>query len=350
MRIGIVNDVRMAVEILRRLIVKDKKNEVAWVAYNGEEAIKRCQEDTPDLILMDLVMPVMNGVEATRIIMKNTPCAILIVTASVEGNLNMVFNAMGHGALDVVRTPSLDANCGGEDGELLLKKVKNIGVIVAGAKAKVGDSESTDDIRNVKASEVPRLLAIGASTGGPNALAKIVSQFPADVPFATVIIQHVDEEFAPGFAQWISSQTKVPVALAKHGARIREGVIYIAEKNAHLIVTKNGCFQYYCSQENISYCPSVDVFFNSIAENWPSIGIGALLTGMGSDGAQGLKALKEKNWYTIAEHENSCVVYGMPKVAVNIDAVCAILEVEEIAGAILSKMGKKKLLVGDSCK
>jgi two-component system, chemotaxis family, response regulator WspF len=334
MRIAIVNDMKMTVEMLKHIIISKGGYELAWVACNGAEAVEKCAADTPDLILMDLVMPIMNGVEATELIMKNTPCAILLVTASFTNNVSLVFNAMGFGALDVVKTPILDMKRSTFGGDELLFKIEKIAYLIGkGHKKEPGKPL---DVSKPNKEHFPRLLIIGSSTGGPKAIIKVLSSLPSHPPFAIVIIQHVDQQFAPSFASWLESQISQKVQIAQDNMRITEGSVLIAGKNEHLLLNESNSLHYSKHPKDNPFRPSVDVFFSSVANHWPNKFIGILLTGMGSDGAKGMKTLMDSGWYTIAEHQSSCVVYGMPKAAIEANAASSILPIEEIGPAVLS--------------
>lgn len=336
MKIAIVNDIKIAAEALRRIIRTDPKHNVAWIAYDGVEAVKKCAEDTPDLILMDLIMPNMGGVEATRQIMKSTPCAILIVTSTVSGNSSKVFEAMGYGALDVVKTPAIDMNRHDLGGTELLRKIERIGFLID--KISSASKKERQDVF-IKPSKITQnaapLLVIGSSTGGPKALAQIISHFSKKISFATVIIQHVDEKFANSLAQWLTAQTSHSVQVAKDGATLSPGTILLAGKNDHLTITKSLALHYTENPKENPYRPSVDVFFKSAALHWPVKSIAVLLTGMGSDGALGMKSLQDSGWLTIAQQEDTCVVYGMPKAAIELGAATSVLPLEEIGPSII---------------
>jgi two-component system, chemotaxis family, response regulator WspF len=184
MRIAIVNDMMMAVETLRRVVMTVKDYQVAWIAHDGAEAVSKCAQDTPDMILMDLIMPIMDGVEATRQIMKNSPCAIVVVTASVEKNASQVFEAMGYGALDAVSTPVLGASGNPQAAQAMLAKIVTIGKLIGKSNTNSKSRILTETPKSVfspLASRVPPLVVIGSSTGGPNALAKILSRLPASL-------------------------------------------------------------------------------------------------------------------------------------------------------------------------
>lgn len=210
MKIAIVNDMPMAVEALRRALAFEPAHEVVWVASNGVEAVKYCAELTPGLILMDLIMPVMDGVEATRRIMAESPCAILIVTVDREQNVRRVFEARGHGALDVVDTPAVGAGNAQEAAAPLLRKILNIGWLIGQSGSRV--RSAAPHLRTTGQRE--SLVAIGSSAGGPAALEALLKGLPADFPAAIVLVQHVDQVFASGMAEWLSSACGLTVPIA----------------------------------------------------------------------------------------------------------------------------------------
>ncbi|BAY36904.1 response regulator receiver modulated CheB methylesterase [Nostoc sp. NIES-2111] len=322
MRIAIVNDMGMAVEVLRRTIANIPDYDVAWVAYDGVEAVTKCAIDTPDLILMDVLMPNMDGVEATKHIMNQSPCAIMMVTASVNRYAGKVFEAMDYGAIDAINTP-IEGSTG------LLKKISTI--------AKLIGKSSRPKIANTP-NNLPLLMAIGASTGGPQALARIISQFPSDFPAAIVIVQHLDAQFTPSFAAWLNEQTPLSVQIANPGSKLETGKIFLAGKNQHLVLRPNFTLDYVQEPLACSYHPSIDVFFKSAVQNWTGKGVGVLLTGMGRDGAQGLKMMRDAGWHTVAQDRRTCVVYGMPKAAAELNAAVEILPVEAIASACMKSL------------
>lgn len=338
MRIALVNDVAMTLEFLKLIVGKFGGYEVVWTANNGQEAVEKCSNNPPDIILMDLIMPVMNGVRATELIMKNTPCAILIVTASVGANASMVFEAMGYGALDVVKTPSSMPQVGGVLGQELLKKIDVIGrYIGVSSKPKKLILAS----KNTKREKIFPLLVIGSSTGGPRALSTILGALNKELTMAVVVVQHIDEHFAGGLAAWLSREASVPVSLAEEGEMPAPGRVLIAGREKHLVIDSGLTLRYHDEPSHIPYRPSVDVFFQSIAHWWPDESMAVLLTGMGSDGAIGLKALREKGWYTIAQNKESCVVFGMPKAAIALGAAKEVLALGEIANKISEQMHVK---------
>jgi len=334
MRIAIVNDVRMAVEVLRRVVTSVPDYQVAWVAEDGEEAVRQCAADVPDLILMDLMMPRMDGAEASRLIMRDSPCAILVVTSTVEGHSPKVFEAMGFGALDAVNTPVLEMSGEPANATELLAKIAMFRKLIGKSRTKAP--------RVHLPAVAPRsglrvgfpLITIGSSTGGPSALGRVLAGLPLKLHAAIAIVQHVDELFAPGLASWLARESSRDVRVIRAGDRPDPAAVQIASTNEHLLLTPQLTFTY--SQEPVDYCyrPSVDVFFESVATWWPVTAIGVLLTGMGEDGAKGLLAMRRVGWHTIAQDKASSIVYGMPKAAARLDAATEILPLDQIAAAI----------------
>lgn len=334
MRIAIVNNTDTSVEIIRRVVTSQPGNEIAWVASSGAEAVEKTVRDKPDLILMDLALPIMDGVRATGKIMKDHPCAILIVTEAVS-NHSQIFEAMGRGALDAVGTPALDARGNIKGGQELLKKIEII--------ARLIDKESRQTMNGTAvpaASLKPGIpmIAIGSSTGGPKALADILSRMPVKPGASIVIVQHVDVQFVNGLVEWLGELTKLKVVLAKKGMYPEIDKVFIAGTNDHLVLGPDCTFHYTEEPNDYPYRPSVDTFFYSIKHYWPVKGVAVLLTGMGRDGAKGLLELRKAGWYTIAQNEKTSAVYGMPKAAVELEAAMEILPVEKIAYSIVKQI------------
>ncbi len=341
MRIAIVNDSMMAVESLRRVVTSVPDYEVVWIAHDGAEAVWRCGSDVPDLILMDLIMPVMDGVEATRRIMEASPCAILVVTSTVSGNASKVFQAMGHGALDAVNTPVLGMTGDAEGKDEFLQKVATIGKLISHKAATVSSRVATSRLSATV--NDGSLVAIGSSSGGPKALAVVLQSLPADFPAPIVIVQHVDQKFTAELAAWLDKQSVLEVRLAKKGDRLIPGEVLIAGTNDHLILNSLNSLEYTPDPVDQAYRPSVDVFFSSVVEHWTGDVVAVLLTGMGRDGAEGLLSLKNKGVHTIAQDEASSAVYGMPKAAAQIGAAQQILPIDDIASVLIEYFGNRKM-------
>jgi two-component system, chemotaxis family, response regulator WspF len=310
MRIAIANDSRAAAEALRRVLAASD-HVLAWTAHDGEDAVRLCVENPPDLLLMDLNMPRLDGVEATREIMRRAPCAILVVTARPQDNVGQVFRALGAGALDVTATPVL---LGQPGGGALLDKIRTIGRLIGKPARTVAAAQATPG------SPVRHLVAIGASTGGPLAVSASLAGWRAPDNVAVVVVQHIDAAFADQLVQWLGSQLAMPVRAATHGCALAGGTLLVARTNDHLRLTRELQLRYDGAPRDLVYRPSIDVFFDSVARHWAGDATGILLTGMGRDGAAGLLAMRGAGKHTIAQDEVSCAVYGMPRAAAEMSA------------------------------
>ncbi|RSD06564.1 chemotaxis response regulator protein-glutamate methylesterase [Pandoraea apista] len=333
MKIGIVNDSIIAVEALRRTLAQRPGFEVAWVAHDGAQAVTMCAPVPPDIVLMDLVMPVMDGVAATREIMRRTPCPILIVTSDVGHHASLVFDAMGAGALDAVDTPVLGGTDLARPASALLAKIDAVAALQADARA------PQPVVARVAAKSTDALVATGASAGGPAALATLLGRLPENFAAGVVVVQHVDDAFAPGMATWLDQQTPLTVRLAQAGERPVAGVVLLAGGNRHLRVDASGRCAYTDEPKEAVYRPSIDVFLQSVAEHWRSRAVGVLLTGMGRDGASGLGAMRAHGFITIAQDRATSAVYGMPKAAAEAGAASEILALPTIAPQLVALFG-----------
>jgi len=337
MRIAIVNDLRMATETLRRVALSRPGTEIAWVAVDGQEAVERCRADRPDLILMDMIMPVMDGVEATRRIMRETPCPIVVVTATVEGNASKVFDALGHGALDAVNTPTLGLSGRVDGGAELLRKIELVEMLGRHERA---TAPAPPPPPPAPAIGETTLLAIGASTGGPQALVETLQALPPGFAPPIVVVQHVGLEFVPGLADWIGGQVRRPVRVLRERELPRPGTVYFCGREAHLTIDRAGLLDLVEEPRDHLHRPSVDVLFRSLAASGAR-GVAVLLTGMGRDGAEGLLALRRAGWWTIAQDRASSVVWGMPGEAVRIGAAEEVRPLDRIGPAIVDAFARR---------
>jgi two-component system response regulator WspF len=321
---------------LQRFIGGLPEHQIGWLAYSGDEAIRQCGHNPPDLLLLELGIKDSDAAETTRRIMVSCPCPILLLANGVESNAARIFEALGQGALDVINVHAPQSH----DGmrccrEALLKKFRTIERLRPTANLPRLPVIVRDPMPNL-----PPLIAIGSSTGGPKALAEVLHNLPAGLPAAVVIVQHVNEEFANGLAQWLGSQSPLPVGLAVAGSTLRGGRVYIAATNHHILLTPGLTFSYNTEPRETPYRPSVDVFFKSVARYWPKAGAAVILTGMGRDGAEGMAVLRRAGWHTIAQDQASSVVYGMPKAAKELDAAVEILPLTQIAPALVKLYAK----------
>ena len=346
-RIAIVNDLAMAREALRRVVMQIPDTTVAWTANDGAEALDRARKDRPDLVLMDLIMPVMDGVDSTRAIMREAPCPIVVVTATVEGNASRVYEAIGAGALDAVDTPRLGSSGAQGDRALVAKvtAVRRMRDEERGPRAPRAPA-APRSAPGVGASAPPgsgpcAIVAVGASTGGPQALAALLRSFPSPAPFATVIVQHMDATFLPGLAQWLASQTGRDVRLARRGERPQAGAVLIAGEAMQMVMSADGTLDYAEGDPTLIHRPSVDVFFQSLAHVRCAPGAAVLLTGMGQDGAAGLLALRQLGWRTFAQDEATSVVWGMPGAASRLGAAERVLPMPQVGAAVAEALAAK---------
>jgi two-component system, chemotaxis family, response regulator WspF len=260
--------------------------------------------------------------------MAASPCAILVVTATVEGNATRVYEALGAGALDAVETPVF-----GKDTGFLLVKLDMLGKRIRAGHSAV---PFTLDAAPVDPAAAPRkaagwLAALGASAGGPAALAKVLSELPKDFPGAIVIVQHIDSLFSAGLISWLGGQCKLPITAVAGVVHPEAGHVYVAAEERHVVIDTAGRLAQSDEPSGGIYLPSIDVLFRSMALNWKKPGMGVLLTGMGRDGAAGLKVLRSAGYETVAQDRASSAVYGMPKAAAELGAASVVLSLDSIA-------------------
>jgi two-component system response regulator WspF len=312
---------------------------VVGEAATGQQAVDRAAVLQPDIVLMDLEMPELDGVEATRRIMDESPCAILIVTGRPQDSVNQVFRALGAGALDVTATPMLMP--GHDEGAAaLLAKLRTMEKLIrhsggtAALQPRPGPSDDEAATQGVRT-----LVGIGASTGGPVAVARILAGWRAPADCTIVVVQHIDENFADHFAKWLADQLAMPVRPIEHGDPLMGGTVMIAKSNDHLVLDEKHHLGYDAVPKDYAYRPSVDVFFRCVAQHWPGDAVGILLTGMGRDGAEGLLAMRRAGKTTVAQDQASSAVYGMPRAAAELDAAQLVLPLEKIGPFLRSSTG-----------
>lgn len=335
MKIAIINNKQAARKELIRIATQTGEHDLAWSTSSGERAIDFCQSVRPDLILMDPLVRDMDGIQVIRQIMAKSPCAILIVTGSVEQRCEVVFDAMGAGAVDAVDTPILNTTAHHEAEQMLLRKIAMVELLTRDSQWPPTDVMD-GSLNPINSPAHDNLVVIGCSSGGPEALARLLGDLPQGFQSPVIVIQHVDAAFATGLAKWLNVKSSLPVKLIRDGDRPLPGKVLLAATNSHLVMSTDGCLKYSSEPTDTSYRPSVDVFFRSVAEHWSRSVTAILLTGMGKDGANGMLELRQKGAYTIAQDEKTSAVYGMPKAAVELGAATEILPIDDIAGVLLS--------------
>jgi two-component system chemotaxis response regulator CheB len=332
-KVLIADDSRLTREVLKDLLARDREISVVGEVNDGAQAVKETCRLRPDLIIMDVMMPVMDGLAAITEIMACCPTPILVLSANVDPqDSRSAFNAIKHGALDVMEKPQgLVTEAFGEIGEQLAKKIKFL--------ARVRVMHHFRRPRRVVPAVPPpdterKVLAIGASTGGPKAVMRLMKSLSPESGARILIVQHIARGFASGFAEWLNRESPYAVRLARDGDSPAEGEALVAPNNVHMelrdgrVVLSDG--------PPVNSCrPAVDVLFNSLALD--GLGrqvVAVLLTGMGRDGAEGMAALRRAGAFNIAQDENSSAVFGMPRAAIDMGAVHEVLALDDIPPTI----------------
>jgi two-component system chemotaxis response regulator CheB len=337
-KVLIVEDSQVVRDFLTYILSSDPDIQVIGTASNGEEAIQAVRDKRPDVVTMDINMPKMDGFEATRIIMETTPTPIVIVSASWDPKeVEKTFRTMEAGALATVRKPVGIAHPDYKDQakELIqtVKLMSEVKVIRRQSRIKRGKgipsglavNDLIPSITDVK------VVAIGASTGGPPAIEAILLKLPKDFCAPLLIVQHIAPGFVQGFADWLANSCRFPVGIAIQHEFPLPGHAYIAPDGVHMGMDTGGRIVFEGSKPENGLRPAVSYLFRSVAEVFGKNIVGVLLTGMGKDGAYELKMMKEKGAITIAQDKESCVVYGMPGEAVNLNAATYVLSPPKIA-------------------
>ncbi len=331
-KVLIVDDSLLSRELLANLLRRDPAIQVVGMATNGVEAVNMTRDLKPDLITMDIFMPEMNGFQAIEHIMAYNPTPILVITSSVvKDGIDITFKALELGALDLIEKP---AHAYGPEmtqkGKDLVEKVKLLSRIkvirhIRGKRRKLAPKPSER-----LPGEQRSILAVASSTGGPKALHQIFSELPRDFPAGIVVVQHMSEGFVKGMTEWINMESKISVREAKDGERVVPGTALVAPGGRHMTVGQHRFIRLIDDPPLQGHRPSGTVLLESVAQNFGPQAVGLILTGMGSDGARGMKAIKENGGYTIAQDEKTSVVYGMPKAAVDMGAIDEVLPLERI--------------------
>lgn len=342
-RVLVVEDSLTVLKRLVEVLGADPGIEVVGEAHDGKSAIQLAQELRPDIITLDMMLPVMTGVAVTEYIMAHFPTPILIVSSSTNrGELFRTYDALAAGAVDVLDKPKGDEPDGQWEAKLLaaVKLVSRIKVITH-PRIRMGSIGRARDAivpatPSCATSGTCEIVAIGASTGGPAAVIDVLTAIPASFPLPILLVLHIGEPFGLGFADWLDGQTPHRVRYARDGEPLgTKGRVVMAPVDRHMIV-ENGVIRLHHGPERFSCRPSVDVLFESVAREFRNCSAAALLTGMGRDGASGLLDIRRAGGLTIAQDEASSVVYGMPREAAILGAAEKILPLSEIGPVLAS--------------
>ena len=336
----IVDDSAVVRQHLKDVLESDKDIRVMGTAKDGEEAVRFVQEKKPDVITMDINMPNMNGFEATRKIMETNPVPIVIVTASYDrSDVEKSFHSMEAGALAIIEKPFGEGHPHSKETQndlvQTVKLMSEVKVVRRWKRERERQSEAIDkkvsDKGLKKRDKKIKIVAIGASTGGPPIIQTILSGLKKGYPAPILVVQHISKGFLEGLVEWLRQSTGLPVHIAKHGEELLPGHIYFARDDYHLGVDKDGRLRLSREEIENGLRPSVSYLFRSIINSFDGEAVGILLTGMGKDGAMEMKMMKDNGAVTIAQDRESSVVYGMPGEAVRLDGATYVLSPEEIA-------------------
>jgi two-component system chemotaxis response regulator CheB len=342
-RVLLVDDSPVALAVLRRMLAGAPGLEVVGTARHGQEALELIPQLRPTMICTDYHMPVMDCLEFIRQVMASFPRPILVISSVVGGeDPEKVFALLEAGAVDVFPKPRGGAEAEEAAGRLVSKVKLVAGVFVCRRPLKgVPIPERSRGFVGAKSNVPVRIIAIGASTGGPQALQAILPRLPARFPVPVLCVQHISRGFLPGLVDWLAAQCRVKVRVARAGELLQPGHVYFPAQETHLLVDRHGRLQESVEPQVDGHRPSVTVTFRSVAASYGAAAVGVLLTGMGRDGGQGLLAIAQAGGLTLAQDEASSVIFGMPKHAIELGAAQYVLPPTEIAAALLEAVAQK---------
>jgi two-component system chemotaxis response regulator CheB len=336
-RVLVADDSATARQLLRAILEQDGDIEVIAEAHDGAEAVRMVEERKPDLVIMDVHMPISDGLQATKEIMVRAPTPILIVSAATQRDVDLSLSATQAGALLALPKPDSPASPGFADRAIELRAMAR-----AMAAVKVVRHWSVMErprTRRPRGRVPAKLVALAASTGGPAALRRVLMDIPRTVPAPLLIVQHIARDFTAGFAEWLAGSCALPVRIADEGEQLRDGTVYLAPDDVHLGVTADGRARMANGPPISGFRPSATHLFRSAGAAYGPQLAAVVLTGMGVDGADGLADAHAAGAYVIAQDEASSVVYGMAAEAVRRGAVDAVLPVDHIALRLLELAG-----------
>ncbi|GEN54126.1 protein-glutamate methylesterase/protein-glutamine glutaminase [Halobacillus faecis] len=345
MRVLIVDDSAFMRRVLTDILEKDYRIHVVGTARNGKDCLDKLADLRPDVVTMDIEMPVMDGLEALEAIMENSPLPVVMVSSLTQEGAESTIKAMSLGAVDFIQKPSGSISL---DMEKVDKDIVRKVLIAGEAKVKPPSESSSERVRVPEdMKEEDNLIAIGTSTGGPRALQEVLGSLPGSLPAPVLVVQHMPRGFTKSLASRLDRLSEISVKEAEHMEEVHNGVAYIAPGGYHMEVVKHHqrlFIQLNESKPLHGHRPSVNVMFSSIAK-LPDISItSVIMTGMGSDGLEGILAMKEqgRKVFTIAEDERTCIVYGMPKAIVKSGLTDEVQKLNKISRSIVESLQNKR--------
>jgi two-component system chemotaxis response regulator CheB len=347
-RVLVVDDSALMRKLIPAILARDSSIEVVGTAMDGAFALKKIEELRPDVVTLDLEMPRMDGMEALRLIMRRAPVPVILFSTHSREGAYSTFKALALGAIDFVAKPK-DAAAGHIDAiaDELIRKIK-VAKRAGGFKvsAPVMEDEPPQKKKGGGASLPPnRIIAIGISTGGPNALQFVLSQIPADFPASIVVVQHMPEGFTEMFARRLDECCALDVQEARSGDLLLAGRVLICPGNRHMMVRRmpRGEMTVLSDGPPVNgHRPSADVLFHSVAQEFGPTAVGIIMTGMGEDGAEGLGAIKAAGGVTLAQSEESCVVGGMPRAAIQKGYVAKVIPLDGLSAYLVAQYGGER--------
>ena len=345
-RVLLVDDSLLTLTILKRMLASAPEIQIVGTATNGHEALDMIPSLQPDVICTDLHMPVMDGLEFTKAVMEKFPRPILVLSVSVQKEqTSNIFPLLEAGAIDVMAKPLGEPGMGyGLNAQELIGKIKILaGVMVIrkrGREPYATAPPSGNNLPLIEAVQPPRIIGIGASTGGPQAFQEILTHLPGNFPVPLICVQHISEGFMQGMVDWLSYKCQLKIMTGETGIEPRPGTVYFPREGSHLVLDRQGRLE--CSDAPIydNHRPSISVTFKSLAQHYGSESAGVLLTGMGRDGVAGMLAIAKAGGTTIAQDEESSIVFGMPKEAIAANAARYVLPLPKIAPALVKLLGQ----------
>jgi two-component system, chemotaxis family, protein-glutamate methylesterase/glutaminase len=350
LRVLIAEDSPVIQRTLAALLGGEPEVEIVGIAGDGGEALRMCRDLRPDLVTMDIFMPEMDGVEATRRIMAECPTRIVIISSMVgDGDVSSSFEAMRAGAVQVIEKPrGVLAGNYSEVKQSLARLLKEVAVArpaaqlswqrhaaPAAPRPEAAPRPATT-VRRMPEAFAPDIVCIGGSTGAPTVIADVLSKLPRAYPHPIVVAQHIAKGFAAGFADWLRSSVSIDVRLAEHGDVPAPGLALVAPDSAHVELSGRGALRFVAPTSPRQHIPSIDLLFRSAAESCGAKVAGVLLSGMGRDGAVGLGAIYAAGGVTLAQDEETSVVYGMAKVAADAGVVMELVTPARLAEILLA--------------